>query len=223
MKNKVFNIISLICNVVMIILVIYSVSCFFVKTGEGNMPVLGAACFRYFTIDSNILGAICCAIIIPYNIMTIAGKTEKISKWASIVKLVGTTAVAVTLLTVACFLGPLQGYSGMFSGNNLFLHLICPLLAIISYVGFEKSGKTKWTCSLFGILPTFVYGLVYLVMVIFIGTEKGGWVDFYNFNINGMWYISVVAMLVATAGISMGLFFLKKLITKDYKKTKKNG
>ena len=43
-----------------------------------------------------------------------------------------------------------------------------------------------------------IYGIVYLTMVVFIGENNGGWIDFYHFNIGGFWYISFLAVLAVT-------------------------
>ena len=44
-----------------------------------------------------------------------------------------------------------------------------------------------------------------MTMVVFIGASRGGWVDFYGFNIGGKWYLSFAVMLIATLLLSFGL------------------
>ncbi len=181
-------------NAANVILVTISVLGFFVTTGSGNMQVAGVKCFMFFTIDSNILAALASVFMCFFSIKILKRENAEIPKWLSVFKFIGTTAVTVTLLTVIFFLGPTMGYALMFAGSSLFLHLINPLLCIISYVFLENSNKLPLKFSLLGILPTLLYGLVYVVMVVF--TQK--WQDFYGFNTGGFWYISLPVMLIAT-------------------------
>ncbi|MBR1531454.1 MAG: hypothetical protein IJ643_05290 [Eubacterium sp.] len=208
--SKTKNILSLIFNAVNIILVAVSVIGFFVSTGSGNMQVAGAKCFMFFTIDSNILAALASVCMCVLSLKQIKNEKAEIPKWLSLFKYVGTTAVTVTLLTVIIFLGPTMGYALMFAGSSLFLHLINPLLCIISYTCFEKSEALPARYSLLGVLPTAVYGAVYVAMVVF--SKK--WPDFYGFNTGGFWYVSLPVMLAATYLFGICLWIIHKKISK---------
>ncbi|MBQ9227751.1 MAG: hypothetical protein IJ168_02870 [Eubacterium sp.] len=192
--RKRYNLLSLFFNAVNVVLVLFSMIGFFISTGSGNMQVAGVKSFMFFTIDSNILAAFASACMVVLNLKHIKEKTVNIPKWLSLLKFVGTTAVTVTFLTVIFFLGPTMGYSLMFAGSSLFLHLIDPLLCIISYTLFERSPVLPTKYSLLGILPTVLYGAVYVIMVVI--TEK--WPDFYGFNTGGFWYVSLPVMILAT-------------------------
>ena len=50
------------CNFLCALLSLYSIATFFVRRGVGNMQVLGAVCFRYFTVDSNLFCASLCLV-----------------------------------------------------------------------------------------------------------------------------------------------------------------
>lgn len=207
------NIFSLISNVLNVIFVTASIVGFFVATGSGNMQVAGAKCFMYFTIDSNILAAVSSLCMCVFSVAHIKDDKLEIPKWLSLFKFVGTTAVTVTFLTVIFFLGPTMGYGLMFAGSSLFLHLINPLLCIISYVCFEKSAELPTKYSLLGLLPTAIYGVVYVTMVVFL--QK--WQDFYGFNVGGFWFISLPVMLAATYLFAICLWKAhKKASSKQY-------
>jgi hypothetical protein len=103
-----------------------------------------------------------------------------------------------------------MGYALMFAGSSLFLHLINPLLCIISYTCLEHSEALPTQYSLLGILPTAVYGAVYVTMVVF--TQK--WQDFYGFNTGGFWYISLPVMLAATYLFAICLWTVHKKVSK---------
>ena len=49
-------------------------------------------------------------------------------------------------------------------------------------------------------------------MVVIVGAEKGGWVDFYHFNLNGMWYVAMAAVFAGAALIAVVLRLLARLI-----------
>ena len=210
-KESLRRALSILCNALSVVLVIYAVSAFFTVGGEGNMQVRNTHCFIYFTVDSNILAALTSVLMLVYQI-----KGKGIPQWALITKFVGATAVGVTFFTVVFFLGPLMGYKAMFAGNNLYLHMVVPLLEMASFCLWETGRPLSFRESLWGVLPTVVYGTVYLVMVIVIGPEKGGWFDFYGFNMGGLWYVSYIAMAAATLGLCQLLRFLNRAAGKKH-------
>ena len=187
---------SVFMNALSAILVFYAVSLFFTKGGEGNMKVWNHQCFVFFTVDSNLLAALSSLILLAVQL-----RRKSIAQWALTAKFVGTTAVSVTFFTVVLFLGPATSYREMFSGSGLYLHLIVPVLEMASFCLLEHNRPLRFKESLWGVLPTLVYGALYFVMVIVIGQENGGWNDFYGFNRGGFWYVSCVVMLIATLGL----------------------
>ena len=105
--------------------------------------------------------------------------------------------MTVTILTVFLFLGPSQGgYGDLLRGENLYMHLIGPLLAILSFCLIEKQKKLLST-ALTGVVPVLLYGAVYLYKVVY-APEERRWEDFYGFNKGGKWLISFLAMIVGT-------------------------
>ena len=199
MKNvKTRNALSLIMNIADFVLIFFSILWFFgpvgSQQGTGNMQVGRTGCFVFFTNDSNILAALCCLIIVPFNIKALKSGKDEIPQWAMLLKFVGTVAVTLTLMVVVLFLGPTQGYGKMFAGVCMPLHLICPLLCIISFCFFEQGFSLSKKQTWWGVVPTIVYGTVYLIMVVFVQ----GWDDFYGFNIGGYWYVSYCILPAVT-------------------------
>lgn len=200
MRNtRVRALLSLAVNAGIIALTAVSVAQFFISSGQGNMQVSGFVCFRYFTILSNVLAALTCAAVLPAGVRALRRGEDSLSHGAMLLKYVGTAAVAVTLTVVLLFLGPTMGYDAMFVGSSLFLHLICPLLAIGSFCFLERGGGVSKKETILGDLPVIVYGTVYLITVVLTGI----WPDFYGFNAGGMWYISYPAMLVGGYLVSL--------------------
>lgn len=218
-KSKINAIISLILNLFVVVSVCYGVSTYFTtSTGEGNMNVVGVECFKFFTIDSNILVAITSLIVLIFDILILVNKYEELPKWVIYTKHVGVAAITLTFLVVMCYLGPVQGFDKMLGQRGIFSHLMNPLAAIFSYLFFEHSVKEKYKYTFLGMIPVILYGSVYLTLVV--GTST--WDDFYSFNINGMWYISLIAIIVVSYLISLGLNALHNLIYKKLYLIKNN-
>lgn len=200
---------SMLCNLLVIVLTVYSVRSFFVTGGEGNMTGMGSYCFHYFTVDSNILAAAVSLLLLIWQIAGLKSGKEP-PAWVMTLKAIGAVAVGVTFFTVVLFLGPMMGYGAMFAGANLFMHLVSPLLSMLSFILLERKPKLRFRTTFLCVLPTLIYGAVYFYEVIIVGPWKGGWFDFYGFNMGGMWFVSAPLMLVATWLLSLALWALRK-------------
>lgn len=211
-KIRVLNIISLILNLTIAVIVIRSIIGFFIDDySNTNMAVQGVECFKYFTILSNLLCAVMCLTVVPFNLKAIvSGKNEEL-KIISILKFLSVVAVTITFLVVVFFLGPTQGYEKMFAGSCLYLHLICPLMAMISYIVCENKNKLKFIETLYGLIPLILYGIVYFIMVVGVGENNGGWADFYGFATVIPWHISIIIMPCAGFIISLGVHYMQEL------------
>ena len=85
-----------------------------------------------------------------------------------------------------------------------------PVLAIISFVFFERRDKIKFNTTFLSVVPTILYAIVYTIMVVFVKPEYGGWPDFYGFTFGGrMWAapISAILILLVTFAIAVLLRF----------------
>ena len=189
---------ALICAIVSAALVIYSVCIFAFKGGQGNMEGSKTACFRYFTVDSNLLAA-CSSLIVALCIVL-----GYIPQWALLLHFTGTVSVMLTFLTVVFFLGPTKGYAPMFEGTNLFFHLIVPLFSAASLLLMWSYSDFPFAQSLWGLLPMIVYGAVYTYLVM----GKKIWPDFYGFVAKGNYFVPIALMLASTTAICAGLWAL---------------
>lgn len=162
----------------------------------------GKKAFRFFTLQSNVLCAVSALLmcLFPH------------SRAAWLIKYAGTAAVSVTMLTVLFHLGPLYGYKKLLSGSDLFMHLITPLLALVSFSVFEKQGLS-FSEALWGLVPVLLYGALYMYRVVFCpkDTPDKAWEDFYGFNQTGKYYLSAAMMVAGTFLICMGLMALQNL------------
>ncbi len=197
MKDTYYTI-SFFVNLIIVILTACLVILFFREDGKWS-PSRGKRAFRYFTTQSNVL----CAISALF--MCFFPDTS----WAYYLKIIGTCAVTVTMLTVLLFLGPIYGYKVLFKGSDFFMHLLTPLLALFSLCILERRGL-NFSTSFIGLLPVALYAPLYLYNVVYAPEEKR-WEDFYQFNRNGKWWISYLFMLAGTILICIAMYFVLNL------------
>lgn len=183
-------------NALIFVLTMILTARFFHKDGTWRFSN-GASAFHYFTVQSNVFCAVS-AFLMCFS---------SSSTWVWTLKFIGTVAVTITMLTVFLFLGPNLGYKKLLSGTELYMHLVTPLLAIISFFCFEKQGMPIQT-ALSGVLPVLLYGALYLYKVIY-APERKRWDDFYGFNKNGNWPVSFAAMLTGSLAVCMLFYFVQ--------------
>ena len=192
-------------NILIALITLIIVVSFFRKEGQW-VPERGKFALRFFTTLSNILCAAACLLT------ALAINAGGIPEWIWMLKYIGTAAVTVTMLTVLFFLAPSFGKGALkvlLSGTDLFMHLITPLLALVSFCVFEKRGMT-FCQSLWGMLPVVLYGPVYLYKILFALPEKR-WDDFYGFNKQGKWPVAFAGMVLGTFLICMGIMALQNV------------
>ncbi len=156
---------------------------------------------RYFTSLSNLFCALVCLAV------AVCRLCGAVPNAVLVLKFVATAAVGVTFLTVMCFLGPVvYDYKMMLTGPDFWLHLVCPVLAIVSLLLWDSPDAGFWIVFL-GALPVPLYGAFYLAHVVLAPEEKR-WNDFYGFNRGGKWYLSTAAMLLLALAISFALWII---------------
>ena len=147
-------------------------------SGGGVLAGPGFSSMKYFTVQSNLLEGIACAVWLAS--MRKNGGTDALpgAKGASAgvetFKYVACVAVMVTFCVVALFLGPIYGYGFLYQGSNLWFHLIIPLAALFEAVFLAGQRYTKRDNCL-AMLPALCYGTFYLINIAVNG--KGEWPD----------------------------------------------
>lgn len=229
MKNKRLRFtLSLIINLIIFMLMIHTLVNNFRTDIVRDTRLLDAGgwvSFRYFTMLSNVLAAIAAAIVASFDAKALVCEEENLPRWVLILKYAGTVAVTLTFVTVVVFLSPMveamgYGYFSLFRNENFLLHFLSPVLAILSFILFERIEDFKFIETLYGVIPTVLYSFVYLPMVV-IGAEKGGWPDFYMLTFGGhMWVapISLIVMYGATFGLAVAERAVQKAIVKKIDK-----
>ena len=192
--------ISLILNVIIFILTVLATIMMFTgfKFMKGMEPVLEATGFsllKFFTVESNLFVGIISLIFSIKEIKIIKGNEKGLSTKMYLLKYMSTSAVSLTFFIVFSYLGPISK-GGIIS--NLFFHLIIPVLSIINFTIFEKTNKIKFKQVIYGIIPTFLYGLYYCINVLtHIENGKVSYVyDWYWFIQNGVWTAIIVIPVI---------------------------
>ena len=153
---------------------------------------------RFFTIQSNLFCAAACLTVAVFRLAgTVPGAVLYL-------KYAGTVSVTLTMLTVLIYLGPLYGYRPMFAGPDLWLHLLCPVMALLSFLLWDKPAMPV-SCILQGVLPILAYGALYLWKTV-LAPAASRWEDFYGFNHNGRWKTSFALMAAAGLAIALALW-----------------
>ena len=220
MKNSKLKI-SLVLNS---IIVLFTSLAFIIKINgikflDGYEPVVEKTkieMFKLFTIDSNLFMGIVALIFVVLEYQVLKGKRKDISKNMYILKLMATTAVGLTFFVVFVYLGPITkgGIMSMLRNSNFFLHLVIPVLSIITFIFFEKNNKLKLRYVSWGLVPTFVYAIFYLtnILIHMENHKVSPTYDWYWFLQNGVWTALIVApiIILITYMISFILWKLNK-------------
>jgi len=122
----------------------------------------GKVNFVYYTEDSNIL----CLLSSSLFILFIAFN-KKIPKWLSILKYISTIGLVITFLTVLFILMPLYGFNYHFlllDGSLFYHHLICPILAFVTFVFFDDLKLFDFKDTVIGLTYTILYAIILITL-----------------------------------------------------------
>lgn len=182
-----------------------------------NNPLVetGVDSFKFFTTDSNILAALSSLVLIPYEVQILKGKRESLPRGAVLFKFVGMTSVMLTFVTVITLLLPQYGAVFLLLGTSFYMHLAGPIAALVTFLFLETDVKIRLPEAFLALIPSVLYGSVYLVEVVIIGEKNGGWMDFYTFNRGGYWYITMFVILIATYLMALLARFIHNSMVKS--------
>lgn len=199
--KMIFNVISLLINAAIVIFTLKALIGFFTVGGKGNMKVRDYSALKYFTVLSNILMALTALVMIVFNVMLLVNAQASAPGWAIALKHVGTVAVMLTFSVVFMIFVPSTGVKFMIEGDSLYMHLITPLIAAVGFMFFDPGPAVSWWFTAVSMIPMMLYAVLYYIMVMVKGPDKGGWEDFYKFNANNKWYLSAAGIFIMTAAL----------------------
>ena len=190
----------------LVFLAVFALTAGFSRKGGEWTPERLRKALCFFTCQSNLLCAVSCLLTAVFSI------SGNVPEWVWLLKYTGTAAVTVTMLTVFLFLAPSVGQDWVKklltgSAADLFMHLLVPVAALVSFCVFEKRGM-GFLQALAGMLPVLLYGILYIRKTQF-SPESKRWEDFYGFNRNGKMAVSAAGMLAGTFLVCMALMALQ--------------
>ncbi|MCR5348065.1 MAG: hypothetical protein K6E59_00420 [Bacilli bacterium] len=172
--------------------------------------------FIYFTNISNVTVGFLAIANLVLLILSVVKDKNVVPPFFSWIKFVGISMTTLTFFTVLFVIGPIDGYAKNFSGRNFLTHLIIPLSALFSCLFLEEKLPQKWRYSLFVLIPFGIYAVFYVLNVVMLAS----WPDIYRINQQGLWYLFLLAFIIADFGIGQGMYFLKAFLDKKLLKEK---
>ena len=134
MTAKTKAIISLVCNIIVLIVTSIVAVLYFTVGQNGHA---GVYCFRFFTTDSNFLAAFASALVAVCDIQILRGKMTTIPRAITLLKYAGVISLTLTFLTVFVLLIPTYGVARLLGGTGFHMHLTAPVLTFITFMFFE--------------------------------------------------------------------------------------
>ena len=119
---------------------------------------------EYFTVDSNILALFSSIVYLVFIIYK-----KKIPKWLEIFKYVASVCLTMTFLVVLFILAPMYRFNYYYLllyGCNLFYHLLCPIIFVVSVTCFDKI-KIKEEYKLYGLGVIALYAVIMIILNLF--------------------------------------------------------
>ena len=116
----------------------------------------------YYTHDSNLLALITSTIYLFFIL-----RKKELPKWASLLKYTSTLALTITFLIVLFVLIPMDHFNFefyLFNKAMLYFHLICPILALISFLFFEKHKISGLKDNIRALYYTVIYTIVLIIL-----------------------------------------------------------
>ena len=218
MKDNKRFITSFILNILVFLLVITGTIIMF-TIGSGALTSKRLSVFKYFTFQSNIFMGVIAFIYAYYQWLVLKKKIDKIPHVLLVFNYVGVVAVSLTFIVVIAFLGPGYGYDKMYNNANLFFHALVPVAAIVNYLFFEKETKVKFIETLFAVIPSTLYGIVYFIVVASQNAYGDLKIDFYGFGKDGplVGVFNFFAIVAISYIIGVFLYFINQLVFKKRK------
>ncbi len=137
-----------------LITVISAVTGTFISAYAGRASFMGGSrVFMYFTIQSNILIALICAV----GVLLLSGRKKTGRAWY-VIKFVGTVSITLTGVVFAVLLAPLLG-ADAWNIQNTLTHLVAPVAAVADMFAVTGSGILKRKDVVYVIIPPLLYAI----------------------------------------------------------------
>ena len=147
--------------------------------------------YLFFT---NIGNAFYLAVAVLVLVAQISALTKKkqISRWAFVLHYTGTVTEVLIFLIVCLYLVWFNGPMMLYSGSFPFLHVLCPILAIVNHYVFLGKSKYSFKDGGWGFLPPVLYACVIIPLCAFKIIEAP--YPFLDFSKNQWWMTLLYAI-----------------------------
>ncbi len=176
--------------------------------------------FKYFTVDSNVFAGLISLAYVIFKFSQDGKKQSTLPGTFYILKLAATTGVTLTMMVTVFYLAPTSNgnFLHYFMNSNFFMHLITPLLCIISFIFFEVAEPQKLVMCFTGIIPMMLYSFFYTPNVL-LHLDNGKvdrTYDWYNFLAGGAQTVWIVVPILycITWIFALGLWALNRKLAK---------
>ena len=163
--------------------------------------------FQYYTQDSNYFSMIV-SVLFLLTVCRPANRGKPLPEWLAVCRFIATCLLTVTFTVIVFILSPPYGWAGfrftLFTGENTFFHLLCPVLSFVSFFLFEDRPRAKHV-PLLALIPTLVYAAVSVILNV--ARVWSGPYDFLLVYKNPVW-LSVVYAVVIVGGAYLAAFLL---------------
>jgi hypothetical protein len=176
--------------------------------GEKLLSKRGLSSLKYYTTLSNLFAGGVSLTLLLFSLLR--GGRGPVPALLSLLKYSSAVSVALTFLVVLVFLGPRMGYGLLFGGDQLFLHAVGPLLAILTFAVSPLLAPLSLKDTFLSLLPTLLYALAYAGNLLKNGLGEGEKTnDWYGFAIGGLTSIPVVIPVILAVTWCLALALLR--------------
>ncbi len=126
----------------------------------------GLYMFAFYTQDSNFFALFASIAYLVYVFVN-ANEEKMMPRWITDVKYMSVCCVMLTFIVVITILSPMTegGYRLMlFGGSMLYMHLLCPLIAFVSFVFLEEDHQILGHTMHIAFIPTAVYAVLIIIL-----------------------------------------------------------
>lgn len=124
---------------------------------------------EYYTEDSNLFALAACSVMAAFQIRYLANGKE-IPHAVQMLKYTAAAVLSVTFIVVLAVLSPMRGegingwFYMLFNKDFTFLHTLCPVFTILSFVLFEKEPEITAKSAFTATIPTLFYAIVLIIL-----------------------------------------------------------
>ncbi len=150
MKRKM----SIITNVLIVLFEIFAL----IKLYINNEGLL----VEYYTVDSNLLALLSSILLLVYLF-----RNKKVPSYLRILKYVSVVCLTITFFVVVFVLLPMLDFNYHFillDGSMFYHHVLCPVLAFITFIWFDDLGKFKKKDYYYPIIFTLCYAFILIIL-----------------------------------------------------------